>query len=271
MNAKPDKVSKRLTSKQVDSKKRSRSVTADGRPRPTPNPLSKARECLLPWIKLANLLPPPPPREQWELGVVRCRVSMDRLPEWSARLRAVSPSELLRRIDHLRVIQEPSLMERLGVSLFYESEEEAPRLHALVSAVACTLLGVVATTSPDTLKPIDADLVPLSARRESPGTSRSDVSMCRGVISTWCIDPYTDFLKALHRTDVTHVRQCPICNHFFLPLRKDQKACCKRCNSVRRVRLWRVNQERYEYKRKLRSAGLIRRKKRKRRSNTRAR
>jgi hypothetical protein len=52
------------------------------------------------------------------------------------------------------------------------------------------------------------------------------------------------------------VRQCPVCKGFFFALRKDQKACSTRCNAARRVRQWRANQVQYEYRRKLRSAGL---------------
>jgi hypothetical protein len=51
---------------------------------------------------------------------------------------------------------------------------------------------------------------------------------------------------------------------FFFALRKDQQACSRRCNSSRRVREWRANQTHYEYRRKLRGAGIETGKKRKR-------
>lgn|ERR1039458_2130091 len=262
MNIKPGKASARSTSKHVESQNGQQSVTGEGNR--DLSPPSKLR--LQPWVKLANLLSPPPTREKLEDSVSRL-VATDQLPKWRARLLATSPSELLRRFELSRLIQEPTITGNLDVRLLFTTEEGARRFHALASEVASILRGLVAATSPHTLKAIDDGALPISRFCENPATSHSAVWMFHGVIKTLWIDPFREFLAALDGTDVTRVRQCPICNHFFLAFRKDQKACSKRCNAVRRVRNWRANQEQHEYKRKLRGAGLLQRKKRKRRSN----
>jgi hypothetical protein len=78
------------------------------------------------------------------------------------------------------------------------------------------------------------------------------------------VDPYKHFLSALEGVEAGRVRQCLECRRFFFALRKDQQACSRRCNSSRRVREWRENQTHYEYRRKLRGAGIETGKKRKR-------
>ena len=263
MNMKPDKASARSTSKHVESQNGQQSVTAERSRRL--NPPSKIHEGLQGWLELANLLPPPPTLE--ELGhFANGLVAMDQLQKWRARIRATSPSELVGRFERSRVPQEPSITGNLDLRLLRTSEEEARRFHALVRAVASTLRGLAAAASPHTLKAVgDAPLM-ISRRYENPATSRSEVWMYHGVVTTLWVDPFREFLGILSGTDVTRLRQCPICKHFFLAFRKDQKACSKRCNVVRRVRDWRANQEQHEYKRKLRGAGLLKRRRKKRRS-----
>jgi hypothetical protein len=72
--------------------------------------------------------------------------------------------------------------------------------------------------------------------------------------------PVDIVLPSFNPADTAH-------RQFFLAFRKDQKACSKRCNAVRRMRDWRKNQEQHEYQRKLRGARPLQGKKRKRRSN----
>jgi hypothetical protein len=64
------------------------------------------------------------------------------------------------------------------------------------------------------------------------------------------------FKAALDGAETRRIRRCPICSKFFYAVRGTQKACSPRCNATRRVRAWRAKQAQYEYKRKLRSAGL---------------
>jgi hypothetical protein len=191
---------------------------------------------------------------------------MLQVDEWRASIRAIRPSELLRRFERSRVAQEPAITATLDLPLLRADEEEARRFHALVSEVTSTLRGLVAAASPGTLEAVGDDPLMISRLYQNPATSRSEIWMRHGVVTTQWIDPFREFLGVLDGTDVTRVRQCPICNHFFLAFRKDQKACSKRCNAVRRVRDWRANQERHEYKRKLRGAGLLKRRRKKRRS-----
>ena len=261
---KPSKVSGRSTSKHFDSQNGHQSVTDGGIRGLTPP--SKVHGRLQPWLELANLLPPPPSREELEHSV-NALVMADHIHNWHVRIRATPASELLCRFERSRLAEEPAITATLDLPLLRTSEGEARRFHALVSAVASTLRGLVAAASPDTLKAVgDAPLM-IHRLYDNPATSRSAVWMRHGVVTTHWVDPFREFLGVLDGTDVTRLRQCPICNHFFLVFRKDQKACSKRCNAVRRVRDWRANQEQHEYKRKLRGAGLLQRKKRKRRSN----
>jgi hypothetical protein len=57
-------------------------------------------------------------------------------------------------------------------------------------------------------------------------------------------------LTALEGVEVARIRRCPICERFFWAGRADQKACSKKCNQTRRVRLWREKyQETYKQRR----------------------
>jgi hypothetical protein len=61
---------------------------------------------------------------------------------------------------------------------------------------------------------------------------------------------------ALWGVEAMRLGQCPLCNRFFFASRKDQKAS-KSCNAVPRVCDWRASQKTHEYRRKLRTAGLL--------------
>jgi len=230
-------------------------------------PPSKVHDRLQPWLELANLLPPPPSREELEHSV-NGLVATDQDHKWQARIHATPPSELLCRFERSQLAEESAITSTLDLRLLRTSEEEARRFHALVSAVATTLRGLVAAASPHVLKAVGDDPLMIYRLYQGPATSRSELWMHHGVVTTQWVDPFREFLGVLEGTGVTRVRQCPICDRFFWAFRKDQKACSKRCNAVRRVRDWRANQEQHEYKRKLRGAGLLPRRKRKRRSNT---
>jgi len=104
-----------------------------------------------------------------------------------------------------------------------------------------------------------AGKTPLLIRRryDTPATSRSEVWIRNGSITTNWFDPVKAFLDALESVEAMRVRKCPVCTNFFYAVRKDQKSCSKRCNAVRRVRSWRANQARHEYKRKFKKAGFL--------------
>jgi hypothetical protein len=254
----------RSTSKQVDSQKGQQSVTEDrngGAIAP-----SKASNRLRPWMELANLLPPPPSREKLERPASGL-ASMLNVETWNAEARATSPSELLRRFEGSELIQEQAICSTLDLLLLHTSESEAHRFHALVNAVASTLQQLVSAALPSVLKALGDESLMIYRLYENPATSRSEIWMHHGVVITKSVDPFAEFLRALEGSDISRVRQCPICNHFFWALRKDQKACSKKCNAVRRVRDWRANQEQHEYNRKLRGSGLLPQRKVKRRSS----
>ena len=62
--------------------------------------------------------------------------------------------------------------------------------------------------------------------------------------------------EALPRLKITRLARCEVCRRFMYAVREGQKTCSKRCNAVRRVRAWRARQGEYEYNRKLKSAGV---------------
>ena len=227
-------------------------------------PLPRVAGALQAWLEVANLLPPPPPRQEFKS--VDESLAGDPRQKWEEEITAISPFALLRRLEHSGILGESAITASLDMPLLHTNELEAERFHALACAVAKTLYGLIFATSPKTLRALGNEPLLISRRYQNPATSRSEVWMRRGVICLQWFDPFREFLRALEGIEATRVRQCPICGRFFLVLRKDQKACSKRCNAVRRVRNWRANQEEHEYRRKLRSAGLLRRRKRKRRS-----
>jgi hypothetical protein len=205
-------------------------------------------------------LPPPPPRHEFKS--VDDMLGWDLRRQWERKIRAISPFEMVRRFETSGRLQEPSITAALNLALLPTSELEAERLHALACAVATTLYGVVGATSPRTLRALGDTPLMISRRYENPATSRSEVWMRQGVIGTQWLDPFREFFRVIEGIEAARVRQCPICDRLFEALRKDQKACSKRCNAVRRVRDWRANQDQHEYRRKLRRAGLLKPKRR---------
>jgi len=65
-------------------------------------------------------------------------------------------------------------------------------------------------------------------------------------------DPYEDFLTAVSECDLRRVRSCPMCRHFFVAWRIDQKACGTRCANQLRVARFRMKQPEYLANRKFR-------------------
>jgi hypothetical protein len=60
----------------------------------------------------------------------------------------------------------------------------------------------------------------------------------------------------LNLRNVHALRACAICRHWFEPRRRDQSCCTKACAGVARIRRHRAKQAGYEYKRKVRLAGV---------------
>lgn len=65
-------------------------------------------------------------------------------------------------------------------------------------------------------------------------------------------DKYEDFLTALEGQDLRRLKTCPICRHFFVAMRSDQKACRSACANNLRVRKFRKNQPEYLKNRRFR-------------------
>lgn len=253
----PGKEFRRSTSKQVASQDRSQSVTeavydANEPPR-------KTHERLGPWLELANLLPPPPSRDELRFE------DPGPIGSWQTKCRATPPAKFLNSFMRSRLAQAPAIAATMDLRLLRDDPDEAERFLHLAAEIAAALQTLVSAGSPKVLKA--AGQVPMLIKRlyEAPAASWSAIWMTDGVVTTLWADPFRDFLAALKGVEAKRVRQCPTCGHFFYALRKDQKACSKRCNAARRVRDWRANQARHEYRSKLRGAGLLTEKKRKRR------
>src|SRR6202022_4468567 len=95
-NSQLHKRPRRSTSKQIDFKKHRGSVThgaggASQRP-------SKPHERLRPWLEIANLLSPPPLRDELERPS-NALVSILRVNRWEAEFRNLSPAEIVRRFE----------------------------------------------------------------------------------------------------------------------------------------------------------------------------
>ncbi len=256
------KGSHRSISKQIASRKYHRSVTpgTGGASKRS----SKPYERLRPWFVIANLLPPAPSRAEVDRSPDD-PVSM-LLSRWEAECRNLSPTELVRRFEGSPSAHESANAAGLDFQLLRTDEREAQRFCGLVGEIASTLRALVLSPkSPQVLQAVGNRRLMIKRLYQAPATSRSEIWVCNGLVATSWVDPFKDFLTALAGVELARVRQCDVCAHLFFALRKDQKACSKRCNATRRVREWRANQAKHEYRRKLRGAGLLTRKKTRRR------
>ncbi len=251
-----------VTSKQIASKKQTQSVTDAGRG--AGKPPRTSYEHLGPWLQLANLLPPPPSADELKQSPGLGRVL--RIRQWRALCSAIPPIEFVRRFDRSGLADVPSFTASLDLERLGGDPDQARRFLDLACEVAGALRSLARGSNPDVLRA--AGETPLLTARlyENPATSRSEIWIHKGVVATQWVDPFKNFLAALEGTEAMRVRQCPVCSHFFFALRKDRKACSKRCNAVRRVRAWRAGQAEHEYRRKLRTAGLQSQKKKKKRA-----
>jgi len=249
----PGNVSLLLTSKQIASRNLAESVTEGGDD--GTGPLRRCRERLAPWIELGNLLPLPPSPHELDQSPNPLVTGL-RIQEWSARCRAVPPGEFVRSFESSGLAHSPVITASVDLRSLRTNPREASRFLNLASEVASTLRTLAMASSPHVLKA--AGNAPLLIERlyETPATSWAEIWVRNGAVRARWVDPFKDFLDALEGVEAARVRQCPVCRRFFFALRKDQKACSKRCNGVRRVRHWRANQAEYEYRRKLKTAGL---------------
>ncbi len=204
-----------------------------------------------PWLKLANLLPPPPSRDELRF------LDLAPIERWQAKCRTTPPAKLLRSFTQSRLARAPAIAATVDLPLLRDDPDQARRFLDLVREIAFTLQTLASVGPSKILKA--AGQVPVLIKRlyQTPATSRSEIWIRKGVLTTRWIGPFKDFLAALDGAEAQRVRQCPMCGRFFYALRKDQKACSKRCNVARRVREWRASQARHEYRRKLRKAGLL--------------
>jgi hypothetical protein len=78
----------------------------------------------------------------------------------------------------------------------------------------------------------------------------------RGVIAQNPHSVRAFFVSALVGAEIDRFGRCPICNRFYYGKRRDQRTCSRGCANALRARRWRDRQEDYEYRRKLRRAGV---------------
>jgi hypothetical protein len=208
---------------------------------------------MAPWLQLANLLPPPPPRDQQNEAsglVASLQINL-----WKASSN-MEPGDLVVRFATSSLSQTSPFSDSIDLRSLRALPEHAHQFLEMVREVASTLDSLCRTSAPYVLKAAGEQALMVKRLFVTPSMSRSEIWIRQGMVSTYGIDPFKDFLTALHGTPVGRIRRCPICYRFFFGLRKDQKACTKRCNALRRVREWRTKQSQHEYRRKLRSAGL---------------
>jgi hypothetical protein len=245
VNDKGYKALQRFGSKHFVGLNRKQSVT-EGR---------ESYERLQPWIEFANLLPAPPLAQMSDQESVWSR--MDRRREWERQLREIPPLQFVQAYERSHSARVRAITVFIDLDRLLADPEPATGFRNLAIEVATSLTAIARASLPETLAA--AGSVPLLVQTlfEPPSVARAEIWIHEGVVKTEWIELFADFLKALEGVDARCLRRCPICQRVFFARRKDQKACSKRCNAVRRVRLWRENQDRHEYQRKLRSAGLV--------------
>jgi len=248
MGMKPGKHLRRFTSKQIASPDHLQSVTESSHD--TREPPQKTYGRLGPWLELANLLPPAPLRDELKF------LDPEPIDRWQAQCRGIPAAKFLHKFMQSRLARVPVLAATVHLPLLRDDPDQAPRFLDLVSEIASILQTLVTAGSSKVLKATGHGLLLIKRLYQTPATSRSEIWMRNGALTVLWIDAFKDFLTVLVGVEVVRLRQCPMCRRFFYALRKDKKACSKRCNAARRVRDWRANQSRHEYRRKLRKAGL---------------
>ena len=242
----------RTTSKPITSPDKARSVTTA-----SVNRVERLHERvtrLAPWLALANLLPPPPARAQLvKADRLACHLLID---AWRENCRAQSPVEFIARIEHCGLAHSPAFAAWLDWPVLQSDPEQAGALMSLAIEIAGALQGIAGATASGAVKAAGAEPLRLHVLYLTRGIARSEIWLRAGRIASHWAAPFCDFLTALEGFEAACLRQCAVCSRFFAALRKDQKACSKRCNTSRRVRQWRMHQALYEYRRKLRGAGL---------------
>jgi ribosomal protein S27AE len=163
---------------------------------------------------------------------------------------------LIGRFEDSGLADAPALKASLDLQILRRHPDQARGFVELVAEIAALLRGLTAASAPETLTAAGDSPLLINRLYQAPSTSRSEVWITAGAIATHWVDPFKDFLTALQSVEAGRLRRCPVCSDFFFATRKDRKACSRLCNAVRRVRVWRSNQSAYEYRRKLKRAGL---------------
>lgn len=243
-----------MVSKQIVADARRQSVTEIGSG--SPDTWQELHERTAPWLQLANLLPSLPSPDQLNQAH-NGPAAMLRLSESEARSRSLRPADFVKRFADSSLANSHAFRGSIDLKLLRIFPERARRFLALAGEVAVTLDSLCRASDPEVLSAAGASPLMVRQLYVTPSTSWSEIWMREGVVATRYIDPFKDFVAALDGMPAGRIRVCPVCSRFFFASRKDQKACSRRCNAVRRVRDWRAKQGQHEYRRKLRTAGLL--------------
>jgi hypothetical protein len=216
------------------------------------------KKCYLrlePWLRLANIARPL--AEQELRGAIDLRqLSEDfvaALEPASLRETPSFPGRRLQALLNNRPAVQPPGRKTEGGKVRNEESSGAVALafYGLATAVLKMLSRVIGV--PESLKPG----ILLENQRGSLMSQFVILKDKDSRVRVSVFDPYKDFfLRALEGSEVSRHRECEICKNYFYAVRLNQRACSKRCNSVRRVRNWRGKQATYEQNRKFRSAGV---------------
>ena len=104
-----------------------------------------------------------------------------------------------------------------------------------------------------------ADLIYLSQHPEKLRELTEGVRELNKIIAAIERSPMTKVMKYVGRVSlmfqeaqerIEHSLGCVICDTMFMPVRRDQKCCSKKCAGLLRQRRWRERQGEYHYNRK---------------------
>lgn len=221
-----------------------------------PLPPAKAGAIIGPWLRLANLLPPPPDlremRAVWSrirklhglrnlakgVPVRSLREVLGRTPgPWIEKPEKLDFS-LLNTTDFMKKVKAAGL-ENL-VSLRPGTEEEV--LVELAQQAYFVLAGL-------TRRPRRASLTWVRVANE--------IKPQRAGLEVRARNPFSRFAEAIQLVEASRLHRCPVCNSFFYATREDAKCCSRKCSHTRRQHRFKDNWERYRRGRTFRTrAGL---------------
>ncbi len=177
----------------------------------------KSLERLEPWLKLANLLPPAPLRDELKF------LDKEPIALWQAQCRGVPAAEFLHKFMKSRLARVPVLAATVHLPLLRDDPDQAPRFLELVSEMALILQTLVTAGSSRVLKATAPRPVFIKRLYQTPATARSEIWMRNGALTVSRIDAFKDFLTVLDGVEAARLRQCQFADASSMPCAKIRK------------------------------------------------